>query len=367
MTSTTAPAAVRLPSGWVPAGDVEGYAAASPRHRSPGTPVLLHRREPRDRDATLDDTAQAVAAGLAATYDDLLVLDVEPVACRRGATGVRLLTTWRDGTRGVTAEHWLVEAGDSLHVLAAVMETSRYAANRAAVRTALETFRHDRSPVFGFPPDNEVPANPSPDAVAEGGAVVLDVDVLAGARRGRGGVVVRDGRAVVALPGLDGLRAVPSSLLPGWLGALVDLAPRPHVDCPGLLVTDRESLDAFLDGPAADAASAIRDALGPGPSARWVAALAGMSGHVVNRWALTRRVLDADGADLARTVVEVVDAGDAGLWRLAECDASWLAGELDGEPAPPWPVAISATTTTDLWELLVSAVDMNKPERAANG
>jgi hypothetical protein len=53
-------------------------------------------------------------------------------------------------------------------------------------------------------------------------------------------------------------------------------------------------------------------------------------------------------------VVEVVDAGDAGLWQLAPVGPGWLADELAGEPGPDRPVAVSALTPTAVWELLTA-------------
>lgn len=141
-------AAVRLPAGWSAGTDGDGHPIAGPARRTAGDPVLVHRSVV-DGAGSLAGTADALLAELASSNPELLLLDAEQLTCRGSAPGVLLLTSWRDGERGLTGEHWLVQGDDRLHVLAAVMEAGRYAGHGTDVRAALSTFRHDRVRSFG--------------------------------------------------------------------------------------------------------------------------------------------------------------------------------------------------------------------------
>ncbi len=344
-------AAVRLPAGWSAGLDDEGCPVAGPARRTEGDPLLVHRTVPDDR-GSLTATADALAAELRSTCDELMVLDAEDLTCRGSVPGLRLLTAWRDGERGLTAEHWLVQGDDRLHVLVAVMESGRYAGYGADVRAALGSFRHDREPSFGAAvPDG--PRTMRPDAAA-GASVVLELEVLAGPHPGRCVAVIEGSTAGVRLPREQEIRVISRSLLPGLLAGLVHLVPRPRVPDPGVLVVDQDRLDVLLStgGPGAQAAVGELGA-GQLPDA-WTDALTALPGKVQGRWRLTRQVEVAGAVVADAEVVEVVDAGDAGLWQLAPVGTGWLADELAGEPGPARPVAVSALTPTAVWELLTA-------------
>ena len=351
--------------------DDDGHPVAGPAIRKVGDPLLQHRSFPAEGGA-LDETARALLDELGTSCDELLVLDAERVKCRGAAPGVRLLTAWRDDARGLTAEHWLVEGDERLHVLAAVMEADRYAGDGPALRTSLATFRHDREHSFATGPDAVAP-QPAGDVAAALSApavaphsdgdvapvisTVLELEVFEGRHQGLCVAVVEGALAAVQLPGEDAPRRLPSSLLPGWLAGLVGLAPRPRPACPGVLVLDRDRLDALLgldEGSRGDEA-AVRDALGPDPLPEaWSRALATLPGAVTGRWRLARRLDGMDGEVVGSSEVEVLDAGDAGLWQVVPVDEDWVRDELAGQPAPARLVALSATTPTAVWELLTS-------------
>lgn len=178
--------------------------------------------------------------------------------------------------------------------------------------------------------------------------------MLVGAHPGLCVAVVEGDRAGVRLPGEAEVRRLSRSLLPGWLAAMVGLAPRPRAADLGLLVVDHDQLQALLAAPGGGE-QPVADALGPGPlPAAWAVALAALPGRVVGRWRLVRQVLDPDGVVVPTAEFEMVDAGEAGVWQVSPVGADSFAGELIGEPGPDRPVALSATSATSVWELLTA-------------
>jgi hypothetical protein len=289
---------------------------------------------------------QALAAELATTYDEHQVIDADRITCRGSAPGMRLLSTWRDGERALTAEHLLVQGDTRLHVLTGVMAAERYAEHGAAVRAAMRTFRHDRQQSFA-----DADSSVAPAGARSRPSAVVELEVLCGPHPGTVRAVLEGPGAAVQLPDAQSGRLVSRSLLPGWLAALVGLGPRPAVAVPGVLVVDAASLDLLL-GADAGGPDAVAAAFGdePVPPA-WGDALGALPARVAARWRLTTRVADHDGALVPAGAIDVVDAGEAGLWQLAPVDTEWLTAELAGEPGPPVVVAVSTLSTTAVWEL----------------
>jgi hypothetical protein len=124
-----------------------------------------------------------------------------------------------------------------------------------------------------------------------------------------------------------------------------------------VLVVDRQRLDALpsLDAGCRGDQAAARDALGPAPlSGAWCQVLATLPGAVAGHWRLARRLDGMGGEVVGSSEVEVLDAGDAGLWQVAPVDDGWVRDELAGQPAPARPVALPVTSPTAVREPLTS-------------
>jgi len=132
---------LRLPSGWWVLGRTAGYLVACADSGRP-RPTLFCTDAPAGGTVSLDQLAQALCDDLPGRYPDVLVLDTGPVTCQGGRLGVRVLSTHTWAGRSLTTEHWFVEgSADHVHVLAAVVPTSRYAELVTVLHRTLRSFR----------------------------------------------------------------------------------------------------------------------------------------------------------------------------------------------------------------------------------
>jgi hypothetical protein len=131
---------LRLPSGWWVLGRTAGYLVACSDSGHP-RPTLFYTDAPAVDTVSLDRLAEALCHDLPGRYQDAFVLDVGPVTCRGGRSGVRVLSTHTWAGRSLTTEHWFVEgSADQVHVLAAVVPTSRYAELVSVLHRTLRSF-----------------------------------------------------------------------------------------------------------------------------------------------------------------------------------------------------------------------------------
>lgn len=149
MTLPPAVLPVRLPDGWRPRGHIGEYTVAAPDHGSP-RPLLMYTVAPNGERLPLPALAAALCADLSDRYEDLLVLDLADVRCRGRRPAVRVLSTHLTAGRSVTSEHWLIEGsgdgpGTTVHVLAAVVPTGRYADLLGVLHRAMRSFREPAS------------------------------------------------------------------------------------------------------------------------------------------------------------------------------------------------------------------------------
>lgn len=158
------------------------------------------------------------------------------------------------------------------------------------------------------------------------------VQVKAGPWPGPGRCVIDGDAATLNLPGMHRPERCPAGAVPQRLATLVGLGPRPVVAGPGMLITSASFLDRLLtaeDPPPTKIPSGWREVL---------------STLVVHRRAWWRITVHADAAHRG---LEVIDAGDAGLWSCQQCPPE-PADEIDaGEP-----VALTPTTATAVWAWL---------------
>lgn len=115
-----------------------------------------------------------------------------------------------------------------------------------------------------------------------------------------------------------------TGLLPHWLAAAFGLGPRPPTNAPpGLLLAPRTDLERCLGGEPGDLVA---------PNGPWQLA--------VQRLAGARRL----GVAGATGTVEVLDAGDAGLWRVLEGadDDPAIVGLRAADPSAAWAALIRA-------------------------
>lgn len=129
--------------------------------------------------------------------------------------------------------------------------------------------------------------------------------------------------------------------LPRLLAELVDLGPRPGGDDGRQLPIPREVLEAYCGVGLSDAAHAdLRETLS---DVLEIEPLEALLGPATLRWTLT---LTFAGGE--RTVIDVADAGDGGLWSLD--DVERLAG--DGDALTP---ALATTIAPGvLWAMLAA-------------
>jgi hypothetical protein len=323
----TAGLPVRLPTGWRTL-DGAGQCAAA----AGAGAVVLCADVPADPGRSLDTLADELAAELAVMYDDAWVLDRERIRCRGGLAGVRLLATYLLDGRSFTAEHRFIAAADRCHVLSAVMPTEVFSAAWPDARRALDSFRLPARP-------GRLPAGPPQQAPSP--VAALHVSVLAGPRPGDGWCVFAGNEASVALPGMAQPLRIPTSLVPGWIAALVDLGPRPRPAARGVLVTERATLDRLLGSHPLDEV--------PSVAARWERPLADLRANPHVRWQATG--YDAANAPLGR--LEFVDAGPAGLWLVKELDPRSSICEL---PASSAQASLAAVAPTEVWHWLTASV-----------
>lgn len=132
---------LQLPSGWRVLGSTAGYLVACAGSGRP-RPTLFYTDAPAADTVSLDQLAEALCHDLPGRYQDALVLDAGPVTCRGGRPGTRVLSTHTWAGRSLTTEHWFIEgSADHVHVLAAVVPTSRYAELVTVLHRTLRSFR----------------------------------------------------------------------------------------------------------------------------------------------------------------------------------------------------------------------------------
>lgn len=132
---------LRLPTGWRVLGRTADYLVACADSGCP-RPALFCTDVPLTGTISLDQLAEALCHDLPGRYQDALVLDVGPVTCQGGRPGVRVLSAHIRAGRSLTTEHWFVEgSADQVHVLAAVVATSRYAELVTVLHRALRSFQ----------------------------------------------------------------------------------------------------------------------------------------------------------------------------------------------------------------------------------
>jgi hypothetical protein len=160
--------------------------------------------------------------------------------------------------------------------------------------------------------------------------ITVDVRVLVGRRTGTGRCRIDGPTAVVDLPQLDGDRTVPTTVLPEWIAALVELAPCPRVAAPSTLITDRSRLDALLDG----------GSLAEVPH-HWRGIFAAIVSSMHARWSVT---VSPHGDAL-----EVLDCRSAGFWAVQPCPPEAAGDDIPEDGAL---VSVTPTTPTAVWTWL---------------
>ncbi|HEX6681594.1 MAG TPA: hypothetical protein VF062_02310 [Candidatus Limnocylindrales bacterium] len=282
---------LRLPAGWTGRHRIGAFSVAY--ERAVGTAILYTTS---DSGIDTDD--------LVKNYDECLILDTSVERCRDGLAAQRVLTCYRQENRSLTAEHWAVSQDTTVHLFAAIMPTSRYRLLAPAVHRALRS----------FPSSGHASAS-IPDFQRFQGVRAVEFEVKVGSHPGRGEILIDHdrGRAAVLLPGMSSVRTVPAGLLPAWLAACAGLGPRPAPQRSGRLLAEPQTIERLLGGETVAA---------PG---LWRATLSNVASSVQGRWLLG--------------TTEIVDAGQAGLWRI------------DGGHEVR---VLTATTATEVWGLLTS-------------
>jgi hypothetical protein len=207
--------------------------------------------------------------------------------------------------------------------------------------------------------------------------IEVRVAVLTGALAGTGRCLIDGTTAEVHLPDTGGRpERIPSALVPVRLARMVELGPRPVIEAPGILIAGALEIDRLLglDGAARTrgGAPAWTDPL-PAPSggvpvtwrdplarivaARrawwWVTVAAAKHGDAqVDRDAQVGAAPDRVGGNGQVDRLEVVDAGEAGLWVRQQHLEADLARELEDGPGEGPATALTATTPTAVWAWL---------------
>jgi hypothetical protein len=136
---------LRLPTGWVAFGPIEGReVAVLPSEvggdgggRPAGVITITSLRGDSRPPA---EVATDVVRALAGIETDLLVLDEGTVRCRGNVPAHRVLTAHTERGRGITTEVWVV-AGAAPAALCAAVDTARYAELGPALHRALRSYR----------------------------------------------------------------------------------------------------------------------------------------------------------------------------------------------------------------------------------
>ncbi|MEU6155607.1 hypothetical protein ABZ816_37045 [Actinosynnema sp. NPDC047251] len=129
----------------------------------------------------------------------------------------------------------------------------------------------------------------------------------------------------------DGTGPVPTPVdhVPRMLVELLAIAPRPRPTSDAFVVTNPDALTRLLDSDPADADAARAVLAAPRLADEVAADLAALARGVASRWALE---WVRDGLPLRR--IDIVDAGDAGLWSVRADVPPLFAAEL-GEDVTP--------------------------------
>lgn len=290
------PFPLRLPAGWVGRDRIGPYNAAY-SHRA-GAAILY---------ATSDSVV--TEADLAKAHDECLILDSSAERCRGGLPAQRILVCYRQESKSLTSENWSIMEGSTTHVFTAIVPTARYSLLAPSLRQALRSF-----------PGKGYAVAATPEYERPQGTRVVELEVKVGAVTGNGKVMIDpdQGRAAVLLPGMPSVRTVPADLVPAWVAACTGLGPRPVPPPLGRLLADPETIEQLLDGKTV----AVPDA--------WQRALSKVASGIQARWVVG--------------TTEVVDAGEAGLWRI------------DGDGIADEPRVLTPTTATEVWRLLTGAL-----------
>ncbi len=312
-----------------------------------GVPAVVRTAAPADLadiapSALLDDAT----AGLTGWFPSVLPIDatVDPPETLRGATRLLHAAIDRNGG-GMAIETLMSRDGE---VTCWVSPATRYAAELPAARRAMAG-----RPPLKAPEDPEQPGVP----VAEARLTVAGDEIWTVQRRGPLAQAVREAAEPERLL---------ASALPVWLSSVTGMGPRPAPDGHGLLITSRSALERLLDLTAPGDA-AVRAALdAPGLSDEETARLRTLVHHLTCRWTLewTSGQDDAqepadDGWSTARVTregrLEVLDAGEHGLWRVLSDLPEAIADDLPGDEEP---VALVRAAASDIWqELTVMVAD----------
>lgn len=159
------------------------------------------------------------------------------------------------------------------------------------------------------------------------------------------------GPGLVAMPAPPAIGPVQVGVVPTFprlVAELVDLGPRPFTDTTDEIVLPDAVADAYLGVgmPEPDLAELTELFAADYPAA----ALRGLLGHSSTRWTLN--LAGATDGEAPQTRIDVVDAGEAGLWLISD-------GPTDDS------VTAAPVNSTTVWLLISSALDSALAEPAA--
>ncbi len=316
-----------------------------------GVPAVVRTAAPAELtnvapDALLEDAT----AGLTGWFPEVLAIDaiVDPPETRRGATRLLHAAIDRHGG-GMAIETLLRRDGE---VTCWVSPATRYTTELAAARRAMA----------GRPPLN-AKDEPEPAGVPVAEAR-LTVARATDGRRPRVWTIQRRGPVAHAV--LDDAEPVrlAASALPVWFSLVTDMGPRPAPRGRGLLITSRDTLERLLDLTSPDE-DAVRTTLeDPGLSGDEAAGLAALVRGLACRWSLEWSCGQDDAQEPAddgwstasvthQGRLEVLDAGEHGLWRVLTDLPAAIADDL---PDDEEPVALVRSATSDVWQELALLV-----------
>jgi hypothetical protein len=288
-------------------------------------PVVLRRTiATRIRPAMRHDWAAGLCAGLAETAGHTITID----------------TTAAEPQGSVHTLHTFTDRFGHGHMAATLARPVATGSDITCRITPMSRYAHE----LGF----ASPAYPEGDEVI----VEAHITVHRGVTRGHGTILRRGDLGRIELPGVTNPTWARASALPGLLFTGCELGPRPRSGPLVVLVDEPSLTDLLTQSNSPQARDAHSQAAGEltrlarGLRAWWL--LEWVRGVVPKTLAVDEAWHSAASATGSR--LEVLDAGDAGLWRIMARVPEPLLADWEGDEEP---VALCRTNATEVFTALV--------------
>lgn len=304
--------------------EVAGWEIAVHPATKTDTTILRRTISTRIQPAMRHDWAAGLCAGLAETAGNTIIID----------------TTAAESQGSVHTLHTFTDRLGHGHMAAILARPVATGSDITCRITPMSRYAHE----LGI-------ASP---AYLEGEEVRVEahITVHRGVTRGHGTILRRGDLCRIELPGATNPTWARASALPGLLFTGCELGPRPRSEPLVVLVDESSLTDLLTQSNNSQAHDSHSQAVGEltklarGLRAWW--SLEWVRGVVPETLAVDEAWHPAASATAGR--LEVLDAGDAGLWRIMACVPEPLRPDWEGDEEP---VALCRTNAIEVFDTLV--------------